>query len=168
MKLTSKQELIDYIAQCKQSHQPIMLVSAFPRTQQIEVQSFKSTDHFIIGSSIYGHGESDEHLYVNDEAVKSLKDRHLVEPQDYNDNWWFTTKEEAEAYIVTNPEKVKKMLLDNLSEGQYNHIIFAVDNMLQAQGQKINAIKFIRGLAKCGLKEAKDFVEYQDNIRYYR
>lgn len=38
-------------------------------------------------------------ILLDGESEYSLHDRHIDYDQSYNDNWWFTTEEEAKAYI---------------------------------------------------------------------
>lgn len=38
-------------------------------------------------------------VFLDNVPEYSLRDRHLYGKNDYNDNWWFTTEEEAKAYV---------------------------------------------------------------------
>lgn len=93
MKITTKEELIAHISAHKGKDVP--LFSAIGKLKIVMNDTLKS--HHKI--SIKKPRGSTEFIYLDDAAIYSLKDRHLLDEQSYNDNWWFTTREEAEAYI---------------------------------------------------------------------
>jgi len=38
-------------------------------------------------------------IFLDGHGRHSLRDRHIGNEQSYNDNWWFTTEEEAKSYL---------------------------------------------------------------------
>lgn len=45
-------------------------------------------------------------IFLDGNGRYSLRDRHIGETQSYNDNWWFTTEEEAKAYLVGKGRRI--------------------------------------------------------------
>lgn len=45
------------------------------------------------------------------------------------------------------------------SSSKYQEMVLVVENLFNPKGQKIKAIKFVRAMCNCSLKDAKDFVD---------
>lgn len=100
MKITTKQELLDHINAHKGQNVP--LFSALGMHKCIVDDTIKSHHKIEVKQHEFKNGNKSEFefLHINGDSQHSLHDRHLsgIE-QNYNDNWWFTTRKEAEDYI---------------------------------------------------------------------
>lgn len=103
MKITTREELVNHIAHYKNQHKDIPLFEGFKfkdeRQSFVRDVTIAAPCEVSITSTITSYGEGGPALMVGLHSVGSLNDRHLNGEQDYNDNWWFTTREEAEAHI---------------------------------------------------------------------
>ena len=101
MKITTKEELVHHIAHYKEVDKSIPLFCAYSLQNRsyITDNTIPYGSSVIIGDEITSFGSDlGGFLYVNGQSFGSLKDRNIPENH-YNDHWWFTTKEEAEAHI---------------------------------------------------------------------
>lgn len=100
MKITSKEELLAHIEAHKGEDVP--LFSAYKGHSFVSNDTIPSHNKITIKKVRYYDGTDSGHefLHENEDARHSLHDRHISgTEQTYNDTWWFTTREEAEAYI---------------------------------------------------------------------
>lgn len=93
MKITTREELVAHIETHKGRNVP--LFTGYGGLQMITDDTVKS--HQKISIHHTKHSDSD-FLFADGDWLHSLMDRHLDGENTYNDNWWFTTREEAEAY----------------------------------------------------------------------
>lgn len=96
MKLTTRQELEKHIANHK--GRDIPLFSAIGKMHGGIVQDETIKSHRKPTIEINPTTET-PFLFIDGIAFYSLTDRHLNGPQNYNDNWWFTTRAEAEEHV---------------------------------------------------------------------
>src|SRR5215217_9693335 len=94
MKITTREELLNHIAAHKGRAVP--LFSAYGEHGIVGDDTIKP--HLKISIRPTTHSVTD-FLFICDDWLHSLGDRHLDGVNAYNDNWWFTTREEAEAYV---------------------------------------------------------------------
>lgn len=96
MKITSKEMLIKHIEEHKGRNVP--LFTAYGNHGYVLDDTIKSHHKITIKGndvSIF------DYVYLDDVIVASLHDRHISgTPQNYNDNWWFTTAESAQEYLA--------------------------------------------------------------------
>lgn len=103
MKITTREELVNHIAHYKNQNKDIPLFEGYKFSDA--TQSFvrdvtiPAICDVSISNTITSYGESSPALMVGLQSLGSLYDRHIEKEQNYNDNWWFTTREEAEEHI---------------------------------------------------------------------
>lgn len=103
MKITSKKQLIDFIIDLKSNNEATMtLYTAYSHLKQVHETTYELSG-IHIGSPIHSTGLTNS-IFLYYKTVygfnqESLLDRNIPKNK-YNDIWWFTTKESAEAYIA--------------------------------------------------------------------
>lgn len=94
MKITTLEQLECHIADCKGSNVPLFTAygghgftsdDTIFSSQKISIEPSRCTGTLFI--------------HLDGIARSSLRDRHIGYEHDYNDNWWFTTEEEAKSYV---------------------------------------------------------------------
>lgn len=117
MKITTREELVEFISNNK-GNEYITLYEAYGSIKQVGVINMKSNGIHIGKLLHYGVEMEGEFLFHQTDYgydQNSLGDRNIG--AHYNDNWWFTTKEEAEDYIKPKQFEVNKIY-------QYNRVIW--------------------------------------------
>lgn len=94
MKITTKDQLENHIKNHKGKNVP--LFSAYAEHGVISDDTISAKRKISIQKSRFTGT-----LFIHLDGVPrySLRDRHIDYEQDYNDNWWFTSEDEAIAYV---------------------------------------------------------------------
>ncbi len=106
MRIETKEQLTAHLLSGNDYNSPVYLYEAIGHCKSIyEVKIFHPREAHI-GYPL--NMPEDAFLYYKNQygwTKCSLGDRHLNGEQDYNDNWWFTTRESAEEYINPKPKQ---------------------------------------------------------------
>jgi hypothetical protein len=101
MKITTRTQLEAHIEAHKGRNVPLFTAfgehgfvsdDTLPSHKKIEIKKVHHKD---------GTTSNNEFIHLDGQFHQSLHDRHLEGEQTYNDNWWFTTREEAEVYLTS-------------------------------------------------------------------
>lgn len=104
MKITTKAELINHIAKHLSMEKDVPLFCAYSLGSKSYVTdtTISKNSIIIIGEKITRgmtpYEDFGDFLYVDGKSEGSLRDRNIPE-NTYNEHYWFTTREEAEAHI---------------------------------------------------------------------
>lgn len=94
MKIETRKQLEAHIAE--HAGKDVPLFTAFGEFGFISDDTLKSHHKITIENCV---ATGSPFIHLDGQHYMSLHDRHIDHVQAYNDNWWFTTEEEAQDYL---------------------------------------------------------------------